>query len=259
MCSSVLSVLVLGGALAFAQPNPKPPTPSFPKVDSDIPGPFHTYNVTGRKRDRYHCLVSENGLNPVVMVVVRGVQVNDPLKYLLTQLDDAAKRPSTLAQLAPEDRREKLEKGLRQLQLGAFVVVVTDNLKDVARDDKQRGELQKVLRDEFKNLVRIDEHRESLEKELEEIERGSKAVSSEKAAEIRKELDELSRQRRLAVGLAAKKKLKKYQIEDKADFFALFYEGFGVFPFYSLTGEQRTEEKAKQPLAEGGERRGSRR
>jgi hypothetical protein len=132
MCRSVLSVLILGGALAFAQPNPKPPAPSFPKVGSDIPGPFHVYNVTGKKKGNYHCLVSEFGLNPVVMVVVRGVEdKDDGLQKLLVKLDDLVGRnPNT--------------------RMAAFTVFLSNTLKDTAREDKQREDLVKKIEDLFK-------------------------------------------------------------------------------------------------------------
>jgi hypothetical protein len=34
-------------------------SPTYPEPGSDIPGPFHAYNVTGRKKDRFHCLITE--------------------------------------------------------------------------------------------------------------------------------------------------------------------------------------------------------
>src|SRR5205823_5744957 len=66
-------------------------TPVFPEPGSDIPGPFHTYNASGKKKGRFHCLVSEHELNPVVMVIVRGTEVSVPLRYLLVKLDNAIK------------------------------------------------------------------------------------------------------------------------------------------------------------------------
>src|SRR5438270_13432403 len=108
MYRSLLSVLVLG-AVALAQDDP---TPKFPEPGSDIPGPFHVYNITGKKKGNYHCLVSEFGLNPVVMIVVRGVEDKDGLQPLLKNLDDLIeKNPNT--------------------RLAGFAVFLSSTLKDV--------------------------------------------------------------------------------------------------------------------------------
>lgn len=127
MYRSLLSVLVLG-AVALAQDNP-PPT--FPKAGSDIPGPFHVYNITGKKKGNYHCLVSEFALNPVVMVVVRGVEDKGGLQPLLKNLDNLIdKNPNT--------------------RLASFAVFLSSTLKDVAREDDQRDKLTKKIEDLFK-------------------------------------------------------------------------------------------------------------
>src|SRR5260370_2865310 len=100
-----------------------------PLPDGDIPGPFVVYNVTGKYKGRYHCQVSENGLNPVVMVVVRGIEPQGGgLKSLLTKLDNAIdKNPTT--------------------PLSGFVVFLSNTLKDVAKDDKEREALEPKLED----------------------------------------------------------------------------------------------------------------
>ena len=71
MYCSLVSVLALSGVLALPTDNPRPAAPAYPQEGSDIPGPFSPYNISGRKKDHFHCLVCEHGLNPVVMVVVR--------------------------------------------------------------------------------------------------------------------------------------------------------------------------------------------
>jgi hypothetical protein len=128
MLRFLLSVLVLG-AVALGQDNPPASTL---KPGSDIPGPFHAYNVTGKKKDTYHCLVSEFGLNPVVMVVVRGVEDKDSgLRELLIKLDNLIdKNPDT--------------------RLASFAVFVSNTLKDVARENDQREKLSKKIDDLFK-------------------------------------------------------------------------------------------------------------
>src|SRR5436190_11802011 len=128
MFRSLLSVLVLG-AVVLAQ---GAPPPTFPKPGSDIPGPFHVYNVTGKKKGTYHCLVSEFALGPVVMIVVRGVEDKDGgLQPLLVKLDNLIdKNPNT--------------------RLGSFAVFLSKTLKDVAREDDQRDKLSKKIEDLFK-------------------------------------------------------------------------------------------------------------
>src|SRR5438874_11963508 len=127
MFRSLLTVLVLG-VVALAQDDP---TPKFPKPGSDIPGPFHVYNITGKKKGNYHCLVSEFGLNPVVMVVVRGVEDKGGLGDLLKKLDNLIdKNPNT--------------------RLAGFTVFLSSTLKDVAREDDQREKLTKKTEDLFK-------------------------------------------------------------------------------------------------------------
>ncbi|MBI1916387.1 MAG: hypothetical protein HYS12_16890 [Planctomycetes bacterium] len=127
MFRSLLSVLVLG-AVALGQDDSPP---AFPKPGSDIPGPFHVYNVTGKKKGNYHCLVSEFGLNPVVMVVVRGVEDKEGLQPLLGKLDNLIdKNPNT--------------------RLASFAVFLSSTLKDVAREDDQRDRLSKKIEDLFK-------------------------------------------------------------------------------------------------------------
>lgn len=91
------------------------------KVGNNLPGSFHPYNVNGENKQRYHCLVSEHGLEPTVMIFYKGVEVADPLPNLLKRLDTAiAKNP---------ERR-----------LGAFVVFVPDDLPDVTGSKEKDAE-----------------------------------------------------------------------------------------------------------------------
>jgi hypothetical protein len=64
-----------------------PPQPS--REPPNLPGPFHPYNVTGPHKDHYHCLVSEHGLDPLVLVFARDLEVGEPMKALLSNLDTA--------------------------------------------------------------------------------------------------------------------------------------------------------------------------
>lgn len=120
-------------SVALAQPARGP---EYPQPGSDLPGPFHAYNVTGKKKGTFHCLVSRHDLNPVVMVVVRGTKLTDELKYLLTKIDNA------------------VDKNFRS-RLAAFVVFLPENVKDVAREDDAREKIEAELEDQLKELKHV--------------------------------------------------------------------------------------------------------
>ncbi len=108
------------------------------KVGDELPGPFAPYNVTGKRRGKFHCLVCEQGLNPVVMVVVRGTDFNKdtPVGKLLAGLDQAVKKHE------------------RQ-RLAAFAVFLDDDLKDVVTEDDKREMLAKRLEEDLPGLTRL--------------------------------------------------------------------------------------------------------
>ena len=118
----VLALLLPACALAQATPG------------GNIPGPFTAYNVTGKHEGRYHCQVSENGLNPVVMIVVRGIEWKN--SGLLTKLDGIIERN-------PNSR------------LAGFVVFLSNTLKDVAKDDKEREAIEPKLKDVGQTLKKL--------------------------------------------------------------------------------------------------------
>ncbi|HTU16909.1 MAG TPA: hypothetical protein VMG10_02505 [Gemmataceae bacterium] len=81
-------------------------------VGKNLPGSFHPYNVTGPHQERFHCLISEHGLDPMVMIFYKNVDFGEPLPNLLKRLDTAIEQnPNT--------------------RLGAFVVCLPDGLPDV--------------------------------------------------------------------------------------------------------------------------------
>lgn len=107
------------------------------KVGNDLPGPFHPFNVTGANKRRFHCLISEHGLEPMAMIFYKGVDAGDPLPKLLTKLDTAISKNS-------------------ETRLGAFVVFLSDDLPDVvgskdtnqetnSKNDDARLELEKKI------------------------------------------------------------------------------------------------------------------
>src|SRR6186713_2858199 len=66
---------------------------------------FEPLNVTGPFAGEPHCLVCENGLNPVAMIFAR--EVNEPLVKLLAKIDKATEKN-------------------RDVELGSFVVFLSE-------------------------------------------------------------------------------------------------------------------------------------
>ncbi len=61
--------------------------PVYPEPGSDIPGTFHTWNVTGKKKGFFHSPVVQHGLNPVVMILIKGLDDNANLVPFLKAID----------------------------------------------------------------------------------------------------------------------------------------------------------------------------
>jgi hypothetical protein len=199
MRRSVLAVLLLGLSLpAAAQPDA---TPVYPQADSNIPGPFATYNVTGPRKGKYACLVTHHALNPVVMVVIRNTDMTDSLKKLLVKLDSAIdKNPNT--------------------RLAGFVVVLGDEIADIAASDDAR---------------------EALEPKVEDIAKESNL-------------------KWLTLALDGKDRLKDdYKVGDGVEVAVLLYNRYKTVSFHALTREQLTDEKVNQILGEVAEKLGARR
>jgi hypothetical protein len=104
------------------------------KENDNLPGVFMPYNVTGPYKGRYHCLISDYSLEPTVMLFVRDLEVSNPLKELLKQLDERiASNPA--------------------VRLHAFVVFVSSELPDVVTNDDKRDEMAKKLEDLSNSLA----------------------------------------------------------------------------------------------------------
>ncbi len=136
LSSLALLVLVMLAVSADTPPaakDKKAPTDAPPKEKEDsskLAGAFHPYNVTGPRKGHYHCLISEHGLDPMVMIFHKNVDFADPLPALLKKLDAAIeKNPSA--------------------SLGSFVVFLPDDLPEVVgandKTDDARLELEKKV------------------------------------------------------------------------------------------------------------------
>jgi hypothetical protein len=99
-------------------------------VGKDLPGSFQPYNVTGPHKGRFHSTVSQHGLDPMVLVFARNLEFGDPLKALLSRLDEAIeKNPAA--------------------RLAACAVFLSDDLPDVVgnsekEDDERERQAEKV-------------------------------------------------------------------------------------------------------------------
>jgi hypothetical protein len=133
-------------------------------VGKNLPATFHPYNVNARvtareepdeadkegekprakkpedtTKGRFHCLITEYDLEPVVMLFARNLEENPAFRDLLVKLDGAIDR----------------NPGVR---LRAFVAFVSDDIKSVLEEDDKREQaaknIQKVADDlKLKNVV----------------------------------------------------------------------------------------------------------
>jgi hypothetical protein len=129
-----MSLAAVGIVVLIAAP--ADPKKAGLKPGNDLPGPFTPYNLTGKHAGRFHCLVCQNGLNPVVLVLIRGTDVDAATRALLEQLDKAVK--------ANEKAR-----------LGGFAVFIDDQVRDLVADDEQRDDLVKKVEDAAPKLERL--------------------------------------------------------------------------------------------------------
>jgi hypothetical protein len=139
------SVLVVGGlwmAAGSATAADKPADTGLQPGKDEVGGSFLPYNVTGKDRHRgkFHSLVSEYGLDPVVLVFVRGVEPGNSVMDLLQKLD-------TLV--------EKSER----IRLHAFAVFLSEDIKDLVgkeqKDDDKREQEATVLADRVGKLNHV--------------------------------------------------------------------------------------------------------
>jgi hypothetical protein len=123
---AIIALLGLAVLVAQAMAEEKDSLKSGPQVGESIPGPFHPLNCNGAKAGEKHCLVCQNGPNPVAMVFAR--QVSEPLTKLIKKLDEATARNG-------------------DKQMGSFVVFLSDDeslqskLKELAKNER----LEKII------------------------------------------------------------------------------------------------------------------
>lgn len=149
MRTALLTVAVTLLAAAASAADEKQTLVSGPAPGSPIPGPFQPYVVVGKAKfkDRFHCPVTEYGLNPVVGVFVRGAKATDPVVKLVAELDklavenDASRLGVFVAFLAPDIKLD--DKEMDKVKAAVEKVRQEDNTREEAKPD---------LEDRFKEL-----------------------------------------------------------------------------------------------------------
>jgi hypothetical protein len=128
-----MSVLFLLPVAAIADEPPAAAKDGL-KVGDNLPGSFLPYNATGAYKGRFHCLVSDHGLEPAIMLILRDFDPSDSVKDLLKQIDD------------------RIEKN-PAARLHAFAVFLTDDRTDVLTNDDKRDQLARRLEDLANGLM----------------------------------------------------------------------------------------------------------
>ena len=127
-CQHFLLSLVFVSLLALPSRGDDPSLVSGPQPGQDLPSPINAYNITGPKKnqDRFHCLVCEYGLDPVVLVFKKGSDFGEPFVRLLKGIDTAVVKNN-------------------RARLHAFAVVLDGELVDVVKEDPKRKALRPKL------------------------------------------------------------------------------------------------------------------
>lgn len=114
-------------ATAFASASFAADLKSGPQPGDKVPGPFAPLNINGTAPSEKHCLVCENGSNPVAMVFARTATDPQVLK-LFKKIDETTA-------------------GNSACKMGSFVVVLSD-------EEKLEGKLKEIVEKQgLKKLV----------------------------------------------------------------------------------------------------------
>jgi len=142
-------LLLLTSSVCRADDAPKDVAGAL-KIGGDLPGSFLPFNATGPFKGRFHCLVSDYGLEPTVIVFIHGVETTDGLNDLLKQIDarisqNPAARlhacavflvDSKIDLVADNDMREQLARKVEDIGSGLMlknIVLGLDTPKGVAK------------------------------------------------------------------------------------------------------------------------------
>jgi hypothetical protein len=163
LIATALVVVLAAAAVPRAQDEPPAPL----KPGDDVPGPFRPWAFTGKHvetlrrrilatiretddneikelkkkqaaaiQGMFHCPVSEHGLNPVVLVFVKGTTLSDTLLQLLQKLDEAVPRHE-------------------RVRAAAAVVFLDEAIKDIVKDDDLRSAVTAALEPKLNPLANL--------------------------------------------------------------------------------------------------------
>jgi hypothetical protein len=153
-------LVLISGVLLLCGPLDAGGGDKFPAKGSLVPGPFLPYNLNGAKgKDRFHCLVCEYGLKPVVMVFVREAKVAEKgILSLLKRLDQAVEQNA-------------------ESYLSSFVVFLHEDAATAVTDGKDRiSEDPGKSIEDTKKLVKETAAREKLLDDLRAVAKDLKHV-----------------------------------------------------------------------------------
>ncbi|HJT76624.1 MAG TPA: hypothetical protein VJ739_05435, partial [Gemmataceae bacterium] len=133
---TVLTLAALLAPTAAARPA-EPLDPGLRPGKDDVPGPFHPYNVVGGHEGKFHSPLSEHGLNPTVLVFVRGTEPSAAVVDLLKKLDALVGR-------------------YPDLRAGALAVFLSDDITDLLGEDDKREAEAKALHDKTGDFKHVE-------------------------------------------------------------------------------------------------------
>lgn len=99
---------------------------SGPRINEDVPGPFHPYNVTGSAAGKKNCLYCQNGSNPVAVIFAR--EVSPQVSKLIEKLDECTAKNG-------------------ECRMGSYVVFLSDKegLDKELKGMADKAKLQKIV------------------------------------------------------------------------------------------------------------------
>jgi len=184
---------------------------SGPQPGTILPGPFDVFNINGgRAKGRYHCLVCEYGLNPVVLVFTKepAEGKDAALKDLLKKLDEAVDNHAAS-------------------YLASFVVFLSPDGRSSATEDK--------IEDTDK-LVEEATRRQALITRL-------KALAYEDPG-----TEEKPRYKNVVLSFSPMEGPKRYELNPRAEATILFYEKHKVLANFSFEDGKFTADQVDPVL-----------
>jgi hypothetical protein len=155
-----LLTIVLAAPVVSQPPKDEKQKTSGLEIGKDLPGPFRPYNVTGDRAGRFHCLVTQSSLDPLVLIFTKWEGTYpEALRALEEGLDTRiAKNPN--------------------VRLNSFTVFMSPDLPKVVADT---SDIEKDAADEKegkpgKRAAEIDDKRDKIADDLRAVAKDLKNV-----------------------------------------------------------------------------------